>query len=223
MLFRFGLGNLHLWIHSLNFILQLSYVLHPEKQEKTSARISRRIENVIYRGYSKKNSKQIWTDQRPITEARMMVTLLGPFSKTCILVNERILKCFYILIAGLGTQGEIKIARLRSQTNELKNLLKKHYPWKCYSPTVHKLIFHTPEIAKHFGGLIGIFSEEAQEARNKDFKYDRKNFSRRTGRSASNKDILRMMIIFSDTYISFWRRFVDKSRHIFHPEVEGLF
>ena len=49
---------------------------------------------------------------------------------------------------------------------------------------------------------IGMLSEEAQEARNKDFKKFRESFSRKCSRSKTNEDLLWRLMCPSDPTIS---------------------
>lgn len=107
--------------------------------------------------------------------------------------------------------------------NETVDLLKKKYPWKRMSPTVHKLLFHSAAFIKHFNGKIGLYSEEALEARNKDFKRFRRDFSRRTGRKENMSDVGARLLITSDPFIATLRRPTKKSkRELDHPEVLKL-
>lgn len=46
-------------------------------------------------------------------------------------------------------------------------------------PTVHKILLYGPEIIKHALVPIGLLSEKAQEAANKEFKRYREGYSRK--------------------------------------------
>ena len=79
--------------------------------------------------------------------------------------------------------------------------------------SVHKLLVHGTDIIKHFGLLpIGKLSEEASEARNKDFRKYRENHSRKVSRTATNEDILHNLLLSSDPKLTFLRPRMTKQR-----------
>lgn len=78
------------------------------------------------------------------------------------------------------------------------------------TPTVHKLLIHGPAIVQTALLPIGHLSEEAQEARNKDFKGYREQNSRKFTREQCLRDILNTMLISSDPLITSFRRLPPK-------------
>ena len=54
--------------------------------------------------------------------------------------------------------------------------------------SMHKLLIHSAEIVPNFDLLIGFYTEEAQEARNKDKKYFRLNHTRKISRETTLSD-----------------------------------
>lgn len=77
-------------------------------------------------------------------------------------------------------------------------------------PTLHKLFIHGPEIIDSALLPIGQLSEEAQEARNKDFKKGREFHSRKCSREKCNQDILNFLLLSSDPIISSMRKLPKK-------------
>lgn len=65
---------------------------------------------------------------------------------------------------------------------------------------------------------IGFLSEEAQEARNKDFKKYRQHNSRKN----TNVDLSHMLLISSDPFISSLRRLPKKTQSDYDEEVLAL-
>lgn len=61
--------------------------------------------------------------------------------------------------------------------------------------------------------VLGTLSEEASEARNKDFRNVRERHTRKTGRIATNEDILHGLLISSDPHISYIRPKIMKQVH----------
>lgn len=88
------------------------------------------------------------------------------------------------------------------------------YPWFKMSPTLHKFLIHGPEIIAHALLPIGQLSEEAQEARNKDFKNYRERFSRKCSREKCNEDILNRFLLSSDAIISHMSKKYEKKNTI---------
>lgn len=59
---------------------------------------------------------------------------------------------------------------------------------------------------QHFLLPIGQYSEEAAEARNKDFKRFRKFHTQKYSRLASNEDLIHKLLVSSDLYIASLRQ-----------------
>lgn len=71
--------------------------------------------------------------------------------------------------------------------------------------------------------LSGYLSEEASEARNKDFRNVRERNTRKTGREETNIDIIHGLLISSDPYISLIKpKFSKKMHRELHPEASEL-
>lgn len=64
------------------------------------------------------------------------------------------------------------------------------------------MLIHGAEIIKSHVLPIGRYSEEAQEARNKDFKRIRQFNTRKLGRKEANEDLLHGLLISSDPVVS---------------------
>lgn len=69
-------------------------------------------------------------------------------------------------------------------------------------PVVHKLLIHGAAIAKEAILPIGLLSEEAMEARNKDIRRFREQHTRKSSRMATNEDLFRRLLLTSDPFIS---------------------
>lgn len=92
------------------------------------------------------------------------------------------------------------------------------------SPTVHKILIHGAEIIKYAIVPIGQLSEEALEARHKEFRKYRLQHTRKINRKATNEDILHHLLLTSDPIISNLRHNLveSKEKNLF-PEVWDLF
>lgn len=76
--------------------------------------------------------------------------------------------------------------------------------------SVHKILIHGPQIIAHALLLIGQLSEDAQEARNKEIKRYREDFSRKCSRTKRMEDIFNRLLVTSDPYISSIRKLPQK-------------
>lgn len=89
--------------------------------------------------------------------------------------------------------------------------------------SIHKLLIHGAEICQHFSFIpVGMLSEEASEARNKDFRSFREIHSRKIGRKETNTDIIHQLLISSDPYITSIRPIMIRKKMDLFPEVEDL-
>ena len=95
----------------------------------------------------------------------------------------------------------------------------------CYMPaSVHKLLIHGKDIVENFSIPIGQLSEEASEARNKEFRKYREFHTRKTSRTACNEDLLNYLLLTSDPLISSIRKRARnvKRKDIFPEALELL-
>jgi hypothetical protein len=78
--------------------------------------------------------------------------------------------------------------------------------------SVHKLLIHGPQIIASALLPIGQLSEDAQEARNKDIKRYREDFSRKCSREKPMEDVFYRLMVTSDPYISSIRKLPQKKK-----------
>lgn len=70
--------------------------------------------------------------------------------------------------------------------------------------------------------MLGKLSEEAQKARNKDYKNIREHHTRKNSRLNTNEDLLHMLLISSDPHISSIRNLREKDIGNFSEDVKSL-
>lgn len=76
------------------------------------------------------------------------------------------------------------------------------YSWYNMPASLHRILVHGPEIIKKSPLPIGMYSEEALESRNKDFRKYRESFSRKFSRDQTMYDVFCRLLISSDPFIS---------------------
>lgn len=92
-----------------------------------------------------------------------------------------------------------------------KGLVEK-YPWFYLPPSVHKILLHGSEVIESAIISIGELSEEAAEAKNKDIKRYRLQHTRKTSRIATNTDLLNILLLSSDPFITGQRKLPCKKK-----------
>ena len=82
---------------------------------------------------------------------------------------------------------------------------------------------HGADIINNFKLPIASYSEEAQEARNKEFKRIREHNSRKLSRVATNDDIIHgLLVSSSDPFITSFRKQKIRQHSELEPEVRNL-
>lgn len=82
--------------------------------------------------------------------------------------------------------------------------------WRQMSATVHKVLYHGGNVMRHHIFPLGELSEEAQEAKNKEYKKYRLNNTRKNSRLNQNTDLFTMLLLSSDPLISTYRNISNK-------------
>ena len=112
------------------------------------------------------------------------------------------------------TSGEkIDVIKFKDFARKTAEKYVELYDWYYMSSTVHKLLIHGADIIEKNDIVpIGTLSEEASESRNKDFRRFREHHSRKRSRQDSNQDILNMLVVSSDPFLSAQRPKLDAKR-----------
>lgn len=124
------------------------------------------------------------------------------FSAKATGLDEALINRFRVILATMSSGVDIDVEKFRAYAKETALLYKKLYNWFYMPPSVHKILFHGADIIASFKLPIGLYSEEAQEARNKDFKRIRQNHTRKMSRHETNQDLIHGLLVSSDPYIS---------------------
>ncbi|KAB0803765.1 hypothetical protein PPYR_00735 [Photinus pyralis] len=118
-------------------------------------------------------------------------------------LDQNLLKRFADILQVISSGCAIKIEKFRIYCRQTAEFMVHLYPWFYMPASVHKLLVHGADICNYFGLLpIGILSEEAGEARNKDFRRVREFQTRKFNRVKTNEDLLHNFLISSDPYLS---------------------
>lgn len=121
-------------------------------------------------------------------------------------INKELLERTNILLMAINSKHKINSARFGEYATEISKLLVSLYPWKEMTPTVHKVLCHGEIIIERNILPLGELTEEAQEARNRDFKHVQLFSSRKCSRTSQNEDIFNSLLLSSDPVLSSMRK-----------------
>lgn len=215
---QFGLSILHGWIRFFECLLHLSYKL-PIKKWQARSEIEKQIvaetKLRVQRAFKEKaglivdqpkpgfgNSNDGNTARRFFQNAELSADITG--------IKVDLIRKMHIIMVVVSCGHEVDVNKFKEFAHDTARCFVKNYPWYNMPPTLHKFFIHGPEIIANALLPIGQLSEEAQEARNKDFKNYREKYSRKVSRKQSNRDVLNMFLITSDPVISSKRKLEQK-------------
>lgn len=94
-----------------------------------------------------------------------------------------LLKRFRVILGVLSIyQFKARILPFQKYTRETAELFVKRYNWYYMPTSLHEILLHAHKVMDILDLPIGMYSEEAQEARNKEVKKFRESHSRKTSR-----------------------------------------
>ncbi|KAG4066278.1 hypothetical protein HA402_000502 [Bradysia odoriphaga] len=137
-------------------------------------------------------------------------------------LNRELINRFRVILGAISSGVAVDASKFRVFAKETALLYKKHYDWFYMPPSVHKVLFHGGDIIESLHLPIGIYSEEAQESRNKDFKRIRQNHTRKMSRLETNEDLIHGLLVSSDPYISSMRKDFPKKEKPIDSEIAQL-
>lgn len=135
-------------------------------------------------------------------------------------INQDLIERLHVILQTVASGERIDLPKFSQFCKDTAELYVKLYPWYYMPSSLHKLLVHGTDIIQHFGAIpIGKLSEEAAEARNKDFRKYRESHSRKISRTATNEDIILHNLLSSDPMITSLRpRMVKQNVMVLSPE-----
>lgn len=121
-------------------------------------------------------------------------------------VSVHLIKRFRVILTALRTRKKVDSDKFRQYGLDTARLYVSLYKWYYMPPAIHKVLLHGGDIINHFDLSIGWYSEEAQEAHNKDFRYIREHHTRKMSREYTNEDIFNYLLVSSDPRINAHRQ-----------------
>lgn len=218
---KFGLSPLHAQINSMECLLHIAYKqdlkIWSVKGEDNKSVVQQRkkqiqdrfreelglLIDIVKQGSGTTNDGN--TARKFFEFPERTATITG--------LDEEIVRRFAVILQAITSGENIDVEKFRAYTRTTAERYLQFYHWYYMSATVHKLLIHGADIIKESIVPIGNLSEEASEARNKDFRRYREHHSRKINRTSTNEDIMKMMLLTSDPYISATRPVMNRVQH----------
>lgn len=220
--YEFGLSPLHARIRFMENILKISYDL----EFGSSASVRNSEENKEKRKLKKRQVQDEFRKLGLIIDqpkpgqgntndgntARRF--FLNPEEVAAITgVDKNLIFRFRVILEVINCHDEINPEKFGVYAKETAELYKSIYPWRSMPTTVHKVLYHGKDVIQNNVLPMGDLSEEAQEKRNKDYRYFREHNTRKMNRKCTNEDLLNILLATSDPLLSS-RRHQWKSIHL---------
>lgn len=209
---QFGISPLHCYIRCLECLLHVAYKLDtkrwPAKGQDKSIEKSRKL--LIQKKFREEMGllvdipKQGGGNTNDGNTARFFENAF--LSAIITGIEENIIQRFNIILKTICSGHKINCDAFKNYCLEMAYCFTSIYSWYPMPITVHKILIHGASTISENPLSIGILAEDAQEARNKDYRYYRQHHTRKCSRIVTNEDLLRILLISSDPVISAGRR-----------------
>lgn len=229
--FEFFLSPLHSYIRFFEYFLHLSYRLNLKKWQIRSkeerqlfserkGQIQSEFRNKLGLIVDKPKCGGSGTSNDGNT-ARKFFKQLDESSEITGLSKSLLERCSVILRC-ISSGFKINIIKFKEFSLSTARLLVAEYPWYNLPPSVHKVLIHGPDVIESAILPIGELSEEAAEAKNKEYKLFRLNHTRKMSRTKCNMDLLNRLLLSSDPLVTELRKLPPKNKNSFPKAVLDL-
>lgn len=226
----FGITSLHAWIRSFECILKISYRLQIQKWQARGddKNVIKQEKNRIQAAF--RSRLGIIVDQTKqgagtTNDGNTARTFFQNYKVSAEITNidENLIYRIYVILQVIASGFDIKIREFKYYCIATGRLFLHLYPWYRIPASLHKIFIHSAEIIKSVPVPIGQLSEEAQEARNKEYRRAREQNSRKCNRVSTNRDVFNYLLVTSDPKITSLRKHSTPKKKIFCPEALNMF
>lgn len=208
---NYGISPLHCWIRFFDLILHIAYRMSIKKwqmrtehdknalkfrkleiQEDFIKNFNLRVDMPAAGGSGNSNTGNV---------ARKAFSNPQLLSQTTGVDVNLIQRLFFILIA-ISCDQLLDVEKFRMFCYDTAKLYIMLYDWFPMPASLHRVLIHGADIAACSTIPLGLLSEEAAESRNKLYKSDRLNHSRKTSREHSIYDMMSRSLVSSDPVLS---------------------
>lgn len=227
--FKVGLSPLHARLKFMECILHIAYnksfkswrtnantlPLKEEEKKKIQDELFKRLGikvDFVKQGMGSSNDGN--TSRRFFDNVDIVAEITG--------VDERLIHRFSIILQTINSGASVDSEKFGKYCEETTRLYVGLYDWYYMPNTVHKVLMHGSHIISAAALPVGMLSEEAQEARNKDYRRYRLNHSRKCSRELTNEDVFHMLLASSDPYTNSLRAMRSPKHLPLHEDVKAL-
>lgn len=222
----YGISTLHAWIRFFECLLHIAYRLpfktwsargnvNQDIMKKEKTRIQEEFKNrmglIVDRpkagGSGTTNDGN--TARRAFQDPKTTSTILN--------IKQELIEHFHTILATLSCGFNVDPQKFKLFCLSTAKLYVDEYPWFNMPQSIHKILIHGYLVIDNISLPIGMMSEEASEARNKDFKKYRENFARKCSRTKTNHDLVNRLLVSSDPLISSGRTMQTQKNAKFLP------
>lgn len=214
----YGMSTLHAWIRFMECLLHIGYRIGvdcwqmrgsevKDKVEKRKKNIQESLQkklglkvDIPKQGFGTSNDGN--TARRFFQASDLVSKILG--------VNLSLIQRFHVILQVLSCGFVIDVEAFNTYCLDTARLFVDLYNWYNMPTSVHKVLIHGPQIIEASELPIGELSEDAQEARNKDFKKYRESYSRKISREKTMEDVFHWLLASSDPLITGMRKIRNK-------------
>ena len=137
-------------------------------------------------------------------------------------IDSSLIERFRVILQVLCCKFEIDADKFEQYALETKAHLESLYPWYELTPTVHKILDHAADVIRFLPVAVGVFTEEAQEARHKEVRRFRLYRTRKCSNGKSNLDLFDRLLVSSDLAVAERRRPVKSKQRALEPAAQEL-
>jgi hypothetical protein len=137
-------------------------------------------------------------------------------------IDKGLIKKCSVILEAISSGFQLNVQAFKNYALQTAQLYVQLYPWYYMPASMHKILIHGAEIIIHALLPMGQLSEEAQETRNKDLKLYRKSHTRKVSRETTNQDLLNLLLVSSDPYVTSLRKLPQKLRKSLSAKVLQL-
>lgn len=211
---KLGISSLHARIKFMECILHLAYNMPFKKwavKDEKMKMIKQENKKRIQKEFKEKMNLRVDEVQQGTGTSNDGNTSRRFFSNPSLVaeitsVDEDLIDRFRIILQIITCGQKINSKMFKDFSWETAKLYVSKYSWYYMPCTVHKVLIHGNVIIEAAVLPLGMLSEEAEEARNKDYRKFRLMFSRKCSRVATNTDVIQRLLVSSDPFITSQRR-----------------
>lgn len=224
--FKYGISVLHARIRFLECVLHVSYRLEIKKwsanksaynERKTQIQNGLRKElgilvDVVKQGAGSTNDGNT---ARKFFENPSVVSAITGF-------NKELIERFSVIQTALASGKEVDANKFRVYALETAQMFEDKYPWYYMPASVHFILIHGADVMASMELPMGVYSEEALEARNKNIRSFREHRTRKFSTEATMTDLFNRLLLTGDAVFSSFKSTNPKHHKELSREVQQL-